>query len=45
MPLLQWRNAYLLHFYEMIWYMYDICLLGYAIPMLYYEILKNKMIW
>ena len=39
---LQWRYAYLLHFY-MIWY--GICMLWYAISMLCYDILKNDMIW
>ena len=35
---IQWRYAYLLHFYDMIWY--GICMLWYAISMLCYEILK-----
>ena len=41
--MIQWRYAYLLHFYDMIWY--GICMLWYAIFMLCYEILKNDMIW
>ena len=40
---LQWRSAYLLHFYDMIWY--AIRMLWYAISMLCYEIFKNDMIW
>ena len=40
---LQWRYAYLLHFYDMIWY--GIRMLWYAISMLCYEIFKNDMIW
>ena len=39
--LLQWRYAYLLHFYDKIWY--DIPMLWYAISMLCYEIFKNDM--
>ena len=38
----QWRYAYLLHFYD-IWY--GIRMLWYAISMLCYEIFKNDMIW
>ena len=41
--ILQWRFAYLLHFYDMIWY--GIRMLWNAISMLCYEILKNDMIW
>ena len=41
--MVQWRYAYLLHFYDMIWY--GICMLWYAICMLCYEILKNDMTW
>ena len=39
----QWRYAYLLNFYDMIWY--GIRILWYAISMLCFEILKNDMIW
>ena len=39
---IQWRYAYLLHFYDMIWY--GTCMIWYAISMLCYEILKNDMI-
>ena len=42
-PEIQWRYAYLLHFYDMIWN--GICMLWYAIFMLCYEILINDMIW
>ena len=35
---LQWRYAYFLHFYDMIWY--RIRMLWYAISMLCYEIFK-----
>ena len=41
--ILQWRYAYLLHFYDLIWH--GICMLWYAISMLCDEILKNDMIW
>ena len=40
--MLQWRYAYLLHFFDMIWY--GICMLWYAISMLCYEIFKNDMV-
>ena len=39
---LQWRFAYLLHFYDMIWY--SIRMLWYAISMLCYEIFKHDML-
>ena len=38
--MVQWRYAYLLHFYDMIWY--GIRMLWYSISMLCYEILKIK---
>ena len=40
---IQWRYAYLLHFYDMIWC--GIHMLWYAISMLCYEIFINEMIW
>ena len=39
--MVQWRYAYLLHFYDMIWY--GIPMLWYAISMLCFKILKNMI--
>ena len=41
----QWRYAYLLHFYDMIWYGIPMLWYMYAISMLCYKIIKNDMIW